>query len=128
MGSINQPWAISDKYRAKYGDLWADIDFEMNRVSRKLFSDDPMNTIVGALMFGNQRIKMTLRDLKRSKIYLSNFMDELYYEKYDRDTKFEIEIKNHTLTVQRRHITRLYETITDSIDSVMKSYELGLYL
>lgn len=128
MGSINQPWAISDKFRAKYGDLWADIDFETNKVSRKLFQDDPMGTTVGTLIFGNQKIKMTFRDLKRTKIYLSNFIDDLYYETYDKDTKFEIQINKHNLTVQRRHITRLYETVTDAVDTVMKSYELGLYL
>jgi len=128
MGSINQPWAISDKHRAKYGDLWADIDFEMKTVSRKLFHDDPMNTIIGTLIFGNSKIKMTQRDLERSKQYLTNFINDLYYEKYDRDTKFDIRIKDHNLTASRRHITRLYETISDSLESIIRSYQLGLYL
>ena len=31
MNSINHPWGISDKYRHKYGTIWSDMDFKVNK-------------------------------------------------------------------------------------------------
>jgi hypothetical protein len=42
--SINQPWAISDKFQNKYGDIWTNIDFIMHdKISAENFKTDPMN-------------------------------------------------------------------------------------
>jgi len=30
MNSINQPWAISDKFISKYGKIWSEMDFKFN--------------------------------------------------------------------------------------------------
>ena len=53
--SINQPWAISDKFRGRYGDVWADLDFVFNnKISAEVFKEDPMNTEIGYLSISNK--------------------------------------------------------------------------
>ena len=42
MNSVNQPWAISDKYREKYGNTWAEIDFEFKDILEKNFLEIQM--------------------------------------------------------------------------------------
>ena len=55
--SINQPWAVSDKFRNRYGDTWADLDFVFNeKISAEVFREDPMNTKIGVLEIFNQKI------------------------------------------------------------------------
>ena len=45
--SINQPWAISEKYISRYGKLWANLYFEFNdKVTTEQFKNDPMNVEV----------------------------------------------------------------------------------
>ena len=57
--SINHPWAISDKFRNKYGNLWADLDFVFHlKLSKDNFKTDPMNVTIGDLKIGNQSIPM----------------------------------------------------------------------
>lgn len=129
MGSINNPCGISDKFREKYGDIWADIDFETKAVSSKLFKSDIKNLVLGSLKFANHDIKMTYSDLIRTKTMLQNIISDLYYDKtWDKDTLFDIQIKSHNLKANRRCLTKLHETLSDSITTVMRIYKLGLYL
>ena len=30
--SINQPWAISEKHKSKYGRIWSEMDFEVAEI------------------------------------------------------------------------------------------------
>ena len=34
--SINQPWAISDDFRTRYGNTWADLDFVVEEIQKPL--------------------------------------------------------------------------------------------
>ena len=43
MNSLNQPWAISSKKRQRFGNTWADIDFEFNQLSEKYSVADCCN-------------------------------------------------------------------------------------
>ena len=63
MNSLNQPWAISSKKRQRFGNTWADIDFEFNQLSEKNFEDEPYLTVVGTLSVANQRLQVNLKDL-----------------------------------------------------------------
>ena len=48
--SVNKPWAISDKYRERYGKIWSEMDFEINpKISTYQFRNDPLNINVGDL-------------------------------------------------------------------------------
>ena len=62
--SINQPWAISSRHQARYGQLWADIDFIFeDKISAENFRVDPMNCLIGKLTIANQNIHMYYKDL-----------------------------------------------------------------
>ena len=127
--SINQPWAISDKFRGRYGDVWADLDFVFNdKISAEVFKEDPMNTEIGSLEIFNQRIKLRYKDLIR----LSKSMNEMYAkavaEKPAKDYAFNVEIKSYAFSLRKHEIGRLAETISEAEAVTLRSYELGLYL
>lgn len=127
--SINQPWAITDKFRERYGDVWADLDFVFNdKISAEVFKEDPMNTEIGCLEIFNQRIKLRYKDLLR----LSKSMNELYAktvaEKASKDYAFNVEIKSYTFSLRKHEIGRLADTISEAETVTLRSYELGLYL
>ena len=64
MKSINQPWAISEKYAQRYGDLWTNLDFVFNdKISADNFKTDPLNTEIGNLSVAGQQIMMRYKDL-----------------------------------------------------------------
>jgi hypothetical protein len=46
----------------------------------------------------------------------------------DKSKEIEVMILNKPFYLKSREITRLYETINDSIDTIQKSYKIGLYL
>ena len=46
----------------------------------------------------------------------------------DKNKIIEVIVLNKTFRLNSREVTRLYETINDSIDTIHKSYKLGLYL
>ena len=48
-GSINQPWAISEKFANKYGTTWSNLDFIIEQnISNEQFKTDQMNVMVGS--------------------------------------------------------------------------------
>lgn len=127
--SINQPWAITDKFRKKYGDTWTDLDFVFNnKISAEVFKEDPMNTEIGQLEIFNQKIKLRYKDL----ISLSKSMNEKYSkvvaEKPAQDYAYNVEIKSFSFSLCKHEIGRLADTITDALNTSIRSYELGLYL
>jgi hypothetical protein len=127
--SINQPWAITDKFRKKYGDTWADLDFVFNdKISAEVFKEDPMNTEIGHLEIFNQKIKLRYKDL----ISLSKSMNEKYSkvvsEKPAKDYAYNVDIKSYSFSLCKHEIGRLSDTVTDALNTSIRSYELGLYL
>lgn len=127
--SINQPWAITDKFRKKYGDTWADLDFVFNdKISAEVFKEDPMNTEIGHLEIFNQKIKLRYKDL----ISLSKSMNEKYSkvvsEKPAKDYVYNVDIKSYSFSLCKHEIGRLSDTVTDALNTSIRSYELGLYL
>lgn len=42
--SINQPWAISEKYANRYGITWTNLDFVFeDKISEENFKTDPID-------------------------------------------------------------------------------------
>jgi len=125
--SINHPWGISDKMRKRYGDTWADIDFIFaDKISEEAFKEDPMNTTIGYLQIAGASIKMKYKDL----ISYDKAISELAanFSRADRTSQFDVTVKASNLKLRPIEITRLSETLHDSLTSTMRGYELGLYL
>lgn len=127
--SINQPWAISDKFRARYGEVWADLDFVFNdKISAEVFKEDPMNTEIGHLEIFNQRIKLDYRDLTRLSKSLNETYAKVVSEKLGKDFAYNVDIKSYTFSLRKHEIGRLSDTISEAASTTIRSYELGLYL
>lgn len=126
--SINHPWAISDKFRDRYGDVWANIDFVFqDKISEDLFKTDPMNTTIGQLHIYNQQINMTYKDLiNYAKSVRTTTMET--YVSGTKDSIVDIRVKSQTFTLRRHELAKLADTLDDSVESAMRAYELGLYL
>jgi len=125
--SINQPWAISDKIRNRYGATWADIDFTFNeKISEEAFREDPMMTEIGTLEVAGAKIKFRYKDL----IAYSKSMAETSakYSRISNESTFPIEIKTFTINLTPHEITRVAETLNDAMTTTVRAYELGLYL
>ena len=127
--SINHPWAISEKHRNRYGDLWANLDFVFaNKISNDLFKEDPMNTHIGHLEIVNQKIKMRYKDL----IILSKNLQEKYnnmlFDKNSKNQTYPVDIKGQIFQLKRHEFSRLTETISEATESTLKGYEVVLYL
>lgn len=125
--SVNQPWAISDKIRNRYGSTWADIDFVFNeKISQEVFREDPMNTSMGTLEVAGAKIKFKYKDL----ITYTKSIAEMAvsYSRIKNETTFPVEIKSFTLQLTPHEITRISETLHDAMLTTTRAYELGLYL
>ena len=126
--SINNPCGISDKYRERYGEVWANLDFEVaEKISEEVFKTDPMNTLIGELCIYNQRIKMTYKDLINYSKSLNILMNEAYVGGTKTDM-FDVRVKSQTFTLQRHELRKLSETLVDASSAALRAYELGLYL
>ena len=126
--SINNPCGISDKYRERYGEVWANLDFEVaEKISEEVFKTDPMNTLIGELCIYNQRIKMTYKDLINYSKSLNILMNEAYVGGTKTDM-FDVRVKSQTFTLQRHELRKLSETLMDASSAALRAYELGLYL
>lgn len=126
--SINHPWAISDKYRNRYGEVWANLDFVFaEKISEEVFKTEPMTTVIGELCIYNQRIKMTYKDLLNYSKFVGISNNEAYVNGTKTDT-FDIRVKSQTFTLKRHELRKLSETLTEACASTLRAYELGLYL
>lgn len=127
MKSVNQSWSISDKQRARYGNIWADLDFIFaDKISETSYREDLMNTNIGALHIAGAVIPMTYKDM----LTLSKSATEASAKTYrmPREEKVEIRIKSSTLMLRPLEINRLCETMDDALTTTHRGYELGLYL
>lgn len=127
--SINQPWAISDKFRTRYGNTWADLDFVVeSKISAENFKTDPMNCTIGYLNIFDQRIKMRYKDLISYSKLVGTIAGNVYANRTGKDVTFPVEIKGQTLVLRKHEIGKLAQTLSDALEVSMRSYELGLYL
>ncbi len=126
--TINQSWAIPNKLIERYGKTWAGIDFEINpRLSNYALQNDPMGTKVGQLCLCNKKIDTTLKQLRSLRTILDHILVD-YKLLYKGKESIEVYVLNNLFDLKSREITRLHETIEDSINTINKSYKLGLYL
>lgn len=126
MNSVNQPWAISDKYRQRYGNTWADMDLEFKQIREDSFKTDPDTVVIGTLVVANQRVDVSLKDLHAIQQQLKTMLAEL--NNPTSDQRFEVRIRSRYIALTVSEINRLYETIDDSILTIFRKYQLGLYL
>jgi hypothetical protein len=127
ISSVNQPWAISDKIRNRYGNTWADIDFIFNeKISEEVFREDPMMTQIGVLEVAGAKIKFRYKDLIS---YSKSIAEQSStYSRFGNETAFPVEIKTFTVNLTPHEITRVSETLSDALITTTRAYELGLYL
>ena len=127
--SINHPAAISDKFRNKYGNLLADLDFEfLPKISNEIFQNDPYGTVIGYLKIAGRSISFKYKDLIEYSKLTNTLINRIHSDQINKTDTINISIKGHDFDLNRAETTRLYETITDSMNSTLKGYELGLYL
>jgi hypothetical protein len=125
MNSVNQPWAISNKYREKYGNTWAEIDFEFKDILEKNFLENPQSTVIGTLIVAGQREEVTMRDLSFMQTVLKTSIAEAVQLPMN---EHEVKLKSKYVRLNVTELNRLYETIDDTITSIQRKYQLGLYL
>jgi hypothetical protein len=127
--SINQPWAISDEFRTRYGNTWADLDFVVeSKISAENFKTDPMNCTIGYLNVFNQRIKMRYKDLISYSKSVSTLAGNVYANRAKKEETFPVDVKGQTLVLRKHEIGKLAQTLSDALEVSMRRYELGLYL
>jgi hypothetical protein len=125
--SINHPWGISKKMRERMGNTWADIDFEINqRLSQHNMKEALFDQPVGNLYIANMNIKMKYKDLISISKYMKKQINNSYRATIEE--KFPVDIKSHTFFLNKNEIERLDETINITTKTLMRKYELGLYL
>ena len=125
MTSINQSFAIPDKLRTRYGNIWADMDFIVNRMNLDIFKKRPMEYVVGTLQVAGTKIKIEYKDLFKLETKLNNLLSTVYPAK-DREVKYPVDIKGSSFQLRQHEITRLYETVVDAKITVQRKYELGV--
>ena len=126
--SINHPWAISDKIRSRYGEVWSNLDFVfLDKISKEAFKTDPLNTNIGHLHIYNQQLNMTYKDLINYSKTIRIATNEAYVNG-DKHSIFNVRVKSQTFTLTRHELAKLADTLEESHESAMRAYELGLYL
>jgi hypothetical protein len=124
MSSINNSAAVSDKFRLKYGNTWADMDFITEKLNFRVFKIQPMDYDVGTLYIANQKIKFEFKDLFRYETEINNMLPIIYSSKTE--NTFLIDIKGQEFQLQKHEVSRLYETIRDAKITIYSKYELGI--
>ena len=128
MNSINHPWGITDKFRTRYGNTWADMDFTISKINNYHFRNNPLDTVVGTLHICNKEIKFTYKQLITTSKSVSEMLKGVYFERVDKHTTINVNVNNTTFYLKKHELARLSETLADSIGCIDKSYQLGLYL
>ena len=127
--SINQPWAISEKYANRYGETWTKLDFVFeDKISEDNFKTDPMNCTIGTLYVAGQKITMRYKDLISYAKQLNTFTSNMYASRPAKTDTFSVDVKGRTVLLAKHEVAKLNETISDALDVCMRNYELGLYL
>ena len=127
--SINQPWAISDKMRNRYGNTWADLDFTMEpKISADNFREDPMNVTIGSLNIVSTQIPLRYKDLITYSKSVGVVLSNAYGETASTEKLYTVSIKGREFMLNRIELAKLHDTLNDSLNTAIKAYELGLYL
>lgn len=127
--SINQPWAISDEFRNRYGALWTNLDFTFeSKISAENFKTDPMNCSIGELRIANQTIKMRYKDLVLYSKEIDTYTTNMYASKPKKTDVFPVDIKGRVIMLAKHEMGKLCETLNDALTITMRNYQLGLYL
>lgn len=127
--SINQPWAISEKYASRYGEVWTNLDFVFeNKISEENFKTDPMNVTIGVLHIAKQQIPLRYKDLITYSKAMDVFTHNMYAERVGKNDEMQISIKGREFSLRKHEVTKLNETFSDALETAMRAYELGLYL
>lgn len=127
--SINHPWAVSDKFRTRYGNTWADMDFIFeDKISAENFKTDPMAVLIGTLHIEGKQLPMRYKDLISYSKSLDTFTNNMYAEKVTKTDLMAVSVKGTEFTLRKHEVAKLYETVANALDSAMRAYELGLYL
>ena len=127
--SINQPWAISEKYVKRYGETWANLDFEVeSKISAENFKTYPMACTVGQLCIFNQKLSLNYKDLINLAKNINTLSENVYAQRPKQDDVFYVDVKGYTFSLRKHEIGKLAQTLTDALEVSMKKYELGLYL
>jgi len=127
--SINQPWAISEKYANRYGATWTNLDFIFeDKISAENFKTDPMNCAIGQLRVAGLHINMRYKDLISYSKSFETLISNIYGNRVSKTESFPVEIKGRTVMLVKHEIAKLNETINDELTVSLRSYELGLYL
>jgi hypothetical protein len=127
--SINQPWAISDKFKQRYGSIWSELDFVFEKkISNDVFKTDPMNTLIGTLQIAGQTINMRYKDLISYAKSIETLSTNLYAERVNKKETFQVSIKGRNFDLTCQEIGKLSQTINEASSSALRAYEIGLYL
>jgi hypothetical protein len=127
--SINQPWAISEKYVNRYGETWANLDFIFEtKISAENFKTDPMNCTIGYLNIFNQKIYMRYKDLIAYSKSVNTYAENVYANRPGKEETFPVDVKGQTMVLRKHEIGKLAQTLSDALDISLRRYELGLYL
>jgi hypothetical protein len=126
--SINQPWSISDKFAAKYGDTWTKLDFEFeDKISAENFQEDPMNCSIGTLKCAGQTIHMSYKDLVSYSKALETYTNNMYGMRPTKTDVFAVDVKGRTLMLVKHEVAKLNDTINEAYSTCNRAYELGLF-
>ena len=127
--TVNQSWATPNKFIERYGKTWAEIDFEINpKISNYSFRNDPMNSVVGTLLLCGKRISLKYKQLFTANTVMDHYLAEIQLNRPGKEETLEINLFNSVFYLKKHEISKLSQTISDSCDTIMKSYKLGLYL
>jgi hypothetical protein len=106
--SINQPWAISDKIRNRYGNTWADIDFTFEpKISAERFMEDPLNVTMGSLHLANSTISMKYKDLLSISKSIGTQCTSIYAEGAPLTETFVVSIKGREFQLNKLEIRKV---------------------
>lgn len=127
--TINQSWNIPDSVRQRQGDIWADIDFEINpNFSTHSFKNNPFDTKVGRILVCGKKFIVTYKELLRANSSIEQQLVDIFFKKLGKEEQVEVSMLNNTLYLRKNELRRLSETLDDSITTIQRSYKIGLYL
>ena len=127
--SINSPAAITDKFVARYGKVWAETDFIVaDKISEEIFKEDPMNTDVGNLTLNSRKIQFKFKDLIAYSRSVEELINTIYSSDASKTDTFDVSIRGESFLLQKHEIARLSTTLLDATITITRGYELGLYL
>lgn len=127
--SVNQPWAISDKFATRYGDTWTKLDFEFeDKISAEVFKEDPMNCTIGTLLCAGQSIRMRYKDLVTYSKTLETYTTNMYGARPSKSDVFAVEVKGRVMMLAKHEVAKLNDTVNEAFSTCNRAYELGLFV